>query len=74
MGISSEKHEVAHMLNENSFCDSVLRVCLLYMVDNVPCARGHVHVPFYEGMCPNKSHFFMNNSGTTSKWNYDGFR
>ena len=34
-----------------------LRVCLLYMVNNVPhapCARGHVHVPFYEGTCPKK--------------------
>ena len=54
-----------------------LRVCLLYVVDNVPHAphaRGHVHVPFYEGTCPTKSHFFMNNSGTTSKWKYDGIR
>ena len=54
-----------------------LRVCLLYVGDNMlraPHARGHVHVPFYEGTCPTKSHFFMNNSGTTSKWNYDGFR
>ena len=34
---------------------SWLHVCLLYVVDTVPRApraHGHVHVPFYEGMCP----------------------
>ena len=34
-------------------CDSV---CLLYVSDNMsraPRARGHVHVPFYEGTCQN---------------------
>ena len=34
-----------------------LRVCLLYVGVNMPRApraRGHVHVPFYEGTCPKK--------------------
>ena len=33
-----------------------LRVCLLYVDDNIPRApraRGYVHVPFYEGTCQN---------------------
>ena len=33
-----------------------LRVCLLYVGDNMPRAphaRGHVHVPFFEGTCQN---------------------
>ena len=30
-----------------------LRVCLLYVGDNMPRARGHVHMPFYEGTCQN---------------------
>ena len=36
---------------------SWLRVCLLYVGDNMPRApraRGHVHMPFYEGTCPKK--------------------
>ena len=36
---------------------SWLRVCLLYVGVNMPRApraRGHVHVPFYEGTCPKK--------------------
>ena len=31
-------------------------MCLLYVGDNVPRAphaRGHMHVPFYEGTCQN---------------------
>ena len=39
-----------------------------------PRARGHLHVPFYEGTCQNLLHLLMNNSGATPKWNYDGFR
>ncbi len=35
---------------------SALHVCLVYVVDTMPRAphaRGHMHVPFYEGMCQN---------------------
>ena len=44
-----------HRIGSKKF--SWLRVCLLYVGVNmprVPRARGHVHVPFYEGTCPKK--------------------
>ncbi len=54
---------MSYLLMSNSGATSVnridsnffvwLRVCLLYVVDNMPHACGYVHVPFYEGTSQN---------------------